>query len=258
MEAILKTERFEIRCKENAVEQDLLWESHCHTQYEAISVLEGDILIMEEGATYRLTARQTAVIPPLSYHTVTANKKSLYRRVTTLFDRDAIPPPLRDRFTSDASRAPVILSDHGKRLMKAVTASDPQFYAPLADSIMVDLLYRYVEGEHVGTVSEADATLQEILAYIDAHLTEQIRIADIATHTALSESSVSHLFKRHMQISPKQYILEKRLALAGSLIRGGMPPTLAAIRIGYDSYSNFYRLYKKHFGVSPAESHTAE
>jgi AraC-like DNA-binding protein len=258
MEAVLKTAQFEIRYKESRVETDLLWESHCHTQYEAISVLEGDILIMQEGITYRLPARQTAIIPPLSYHTVTANKRSLYRRVTTLFDRDAIPPPIRDRFTPDASRAPVILSDHGKRLMRALTASDPQFYAPLSDSILVDLLYRYAEDEHIGTVSEADATLQRILSYIDAHPTEQIRIADIAAHTALSASSVSHLFQKHMQISPKQYILEKRLALAKSLIQGGMPPTLAAIHIGYDNYSNFYRLYKKHFGVSPAESQTAK
>lgn len=86
MDSILQTEKFEIRCKESPIGNDILWESHCHAQFEAISVIDGDISILQEGRSYRLTANQTAILPPLSYHTVTANQKGFYRRTTVLFD----------------------------------------------------------------------------------------------------------------------------------------------------------------------------
>ena len=60
-----------------------------------------------------------------------------------------------------------------------------------------------------------------------------------------------HLFEERMKISPKQYILQKKLALANKLIEDGVPPTLAAVRIGYDNYSNFYRMYRKRYGNCP-------
>jgi methylphosphotriester-DNA--protein-cysteine methyltransferase len=70
---------------------------------------------------------------------------------------------------------------------------------------------------------------------------------------SVAASSVCHLFCEQMKISPKQYILQKKLALAGKLIHDGVPPTIAAIRIGYDNYSDFYRMYVKHFKKMPSQ-----
>jgi len=55
-----------------------------------------------------------------------------------------------------------------------------------------------------------------------------------------------------MKVSPKQYILQKRMALAAKLIREGVPPTEVALRVGYDNYSNFYRMYQKHLHAAPS------
>ena len=48
-----------------------------------------------------------------------------------------------------------------------------------------------------------------------------------------------------MNISPKQYILQKKLALANKLMDEGVPRTVVAMQVGYENYSNFYRLYRK-------------
>ena len=68
---------------------------------------------------------------------------------------------------------------------------------------------------------------------------------DLAAYTSRSKSSFCHLFEARMNITPKQYILQKKLALASKLIDEGVPRTAAAMRVGYDNYSNFYRLYHK-------------
>ena len=45
---------------------------------------------------------------------------------------------------------------------------------------------------------------------------------------------------------------KKKLALANKLIDEGVPRTVAAMQIGYENYSNFYRIYQKHFGTPPS------
>ncbi|MBR2432538.1 MAG: helix-turn-helix domain-containing protein, partial [Clostridia bacterium] len=72
-----------------------------------------------------------------------------------------------------------------------------------------------------------------------------ILLDDIAKYTSRSKSSFCHLFESKMNISPKQYILQKKLALASKLIDEGVPHTVAAMQVGYENYSNFYRLYRK-------------
>ena len=92
---------------------------------------------------------------------------------------------------------------------------------------------------------QADAFLQKAFEYIELHLHEKILLDDIAKYTSRSKSSFCHLFESKMNISPKQYILQKKLALASKLIDEGVPHTVAAMQVGYENYSNFYRLYRK-------------
>ena len=120
---------------------------------------------------------------------------------------------------------------------------------------MIQLLYEYIlyDGASVNEKPEdtLDKTLQTVLNYIEAHLCDRLTLDAIAAVTARSKSSVCHLFKETMQVSIKQYILQKKLALASRMIREGVPPTVVAVRIGYENYGNFYRMYRKLFGMSP-------
>ena len=50
-----------------------------------------------------------------------------------------------------------------------------------------------------------------------------------------------------------EFILQKKLALANKLIDEGVPRTVAAMQIGYENYSNFYRLYLKHYGTASSK-----
>ncbi len=244
------TERFQVEYVESQVDSFVLWESHCHARFEMIIVLEGDINVMLEGRNYRLTGGQTAIIPPLSYHTVTANGKGIYRRVTVLFDGDTIPAALRTRFLEKEAVFEGDVS-HGEGLRRLCDAEESQFYAPLAESFMVQILYRGYEARE-RNVAEEDGFLRQVLSYIDGHLCEDLSLDALAEYTSRSRSSFCHLFKERMKISPGQYIVQKKLALANKLIGDGVPPTVAAIQVGYDNYSNFYRMYRKHFGYAPA------
>lgn len=247
----LSTRFFEINYSSERVESTLLREVHCHAQFELIAILEGEITVRLEGSSYRLKSNQCAVIPPLAYHTVTANRKGDYRRITALFDSSSLPISLEKCFEGASLHISDISSAQIIRLKSVIEEENESFYKPLADSLMIQMLYDCIKSTEKPT-SAVGEQMKRIIEYIDANITKNITLEDLADCISVSKSSISHIFKDNMQVSPKQYILQKRLALANSLIRSGIPPTTVAIQVGYDNYSNFYRMYKKYFEESPA------
>lgn len=230
----------------------VVWEKHCHTQYELISVLEGDITLMLEGRSYRIRTGQAVIVPPLFYHAVTANQKGLYRRVTALFTLAAVPEVLQPHFQNKDAALAVFRGEQSEELGMLCRERDKLFYAPLGESLMIRLLYGDVQAGQNDTVAETDEFLRQVISYIDAHLCERITLEELAVYTSRSKSSVSHLFEEKMNITPKQYILQKKLALAHKMIEDGATPTATAMQVGYENYSNFYRVYRKLFHTSPS------
>ena len=236
------TSNFKIEYTESPIEQSILWESHCHAQYEMIAVADGDITVLLEGQNYRLKKNQILIIPPLCYHSVMTNEKGDYKRITALFGSDTIPSVMHFEFAKNAKSAEISATviEELKELCKK-----DSFYAPLIQSFMVQIFYSSLTQKQSFVTVETDEFLHKSLKYIDEHLHEKILLDDLAKYTARSKSSFCHLFEKKMNISPKQYILQKKFALASKLIDGGVPHTVAAMQIGYENYSNFYRLYNK-------------
>lgn len=247
----LKFGEVEIKYNESDTQSSVLWERHCHSRFELIAVLEGDVSVMLEGLTYRLTSDQCIIVPPLAYHSVTINAGGIYRRVTALFPLDLVPEILHRDFT--AGTAALFYSSCIERLKSAVQRDSHEFYAPLAKSLMVEVFYDMLEARKSSATPDKDTFLQKTVGYIDQYLGEKISLDDLARHTSRSNSSFSHLFEEKMGISPKQYILRKKLAAARKLIGEGVPPTSAAARVGYVNYSSFYRMYMKQYGTAPAK-----
>ena len=256
MVCVFKSDTFHVEYVESRIASPVLWESHCHAQFELLAVVEGDITVMLEGETHRLKENQAIMIPPLFYHSITANEKGSYRRVTALFEIDAIPEILREEFVTHG-RETVVEASKIKKIKKICQSERPSFYAPLLQSLMVELFYDALYSSPSSTEIEVDEFLRTSLSYIDEHLHEKILLDDLAKATVRSKSSFCHLFEEKMKISPKQYILQKKLALASKLIDEGVPRTLAAMQVGYENYSNFYRIYKKHFNT-PTSRETDE
>ena len=93
--------------------------------------------------------------------------------------------------------------------------------------------------------------IREIIRYIDAHLTEDIDIDEIARQFFISKYHMMRLFRQETGTTIHLYLTQKRLMLARSLIDKGMRATEACYRSGFRSYSSFTRACAKHFGATP-------
>ena len=241
-----------VEYKQSQSEAKTLWERHCHAKYELICVLEGNITITIEGRNFQLTKNHFAVISPLDFHSVSINDSSVYKRVTLLFGEDDIPVPVRDSFAARARTNPVVYHPYNQQIFNQLPdCLDNDGFEPLLQSLLIQLMYIILEGRAKLKVAEPSGKILPVLRYIDENITRKITLDDICKAVFISKSTLCHLFETEMNTTVKQYILQKKIAYADYLLKSGKSAAAVAEEIGYDNYSDFYRIFKKINAQSP-------
>jgi len=80
-----------------------------------------------------------------------------------------------------------------------------------------------------------------------------IRVSDVVEYVGFTRSYFSTLFKKHIGISPQEYLTLCRLKRSCELLLyTDLSVQDIAARVGYEDQFNFSRIFKKHYGFSPA------
>ncbi len=100
-------------------------------------------------------------------------------------------------------------------------------------------------------ITPHNSRVLDILRYLDAHLTEDITIDDLAEQFYLSKYHMMRIFRKETGDSIHGYLTDRRLLHAKDLIAKGKSATEACFLSGWHSYSSFTRAYSKRFGTTP-------
>lgn len=102
----------------------------------------------------------------------------------------------------------------------------------------------YPNGKIVSAVKE----------FISDHLKEKITVGQIAETVHLSPDYMSKIFKKETGITPKEYLVQKRMKKAKHLLRTrGNTVSDVAAETGYDNLSYFIRQFQRYYGVTPKQ-----
>ena len=96
-----------------------------------------------------------------------------------------------------------------------------------------------------------DKTIEGVLNYINSNLENDLSIDTIASEFFISKYYLMRKFKNQIGSSIHNYVVQKRLILARSLISDGLSMSSVCSRCGFNDYSSFVRAFKKVYGVSP-------
>jgi len=97
-----------------------------------------------------------------------------------------------------------------------------------------------------------DERIVKTLDFIDAHLSENIRLETIANLIHLSPERTRHLFAQATGSPFSQYVLWKRIkAVIVSVLQNRQTLTEAALQFGFSDQAHFCRIFKRTFGMSP-------
>lgn len=237
---------------------DQIYDQHCHADYELLFVLKGSIKLNIEGEHILLEENSGIIIEPLKYHIVTGNNTAYHRLIVT-FDREIIPQEIYPLFSESLSRNCRFFSDRlcdlFRRYASALEKNDG-IYDRLLDAIFTEAIYGLTfDNSMASETPESKRTekMKQIVAFIDNNLDREISLGEIAAQLYLSQSSLCHVFKEEMNISVKQYILQKKMMYAKYLLSIGTAPAAAASACGYKNYASFYKIFLKNTGVNPAQ-----
>jgi AraC-like DNA-binding protein/mannose-6-phosphate isomerase-like protein (cupin superfamily) len=105
-----------------------------------------------------------------------------------------------------------------------------------------------------GTEHSVVPRLATVVSYMHAHLTEPMRLADLADVAGCSANQLGRLFQLAMQQSPMAYVMQRRLEQAAAALRTTRHSVTAnALDCGFSDGNYFSKQFKKHFGMSPRQ-----
>jgi AraC-like DNA-binding protein len=90
-------------------------------------------------------------------------------------------------------------------------------------------------------------------AFMDDRVGEPLTIAEIAREACLNRYYFIELFKAAFEVTPHQYLRQKKLERAHALLRTGeYSVTAVCHQVGFDSVGSFTNLFRRTFGQTPA------
>lgn len=106
-----------------------------------------------------------------------------------------------------------------------------------------------------GQSAEPDGAYRDILAFLQAHYTDQnLTLDDVAAHVGLSKTHISRLFRAKGNIKYIDYLTRLRMEEALRLLRQtDLPIREVTLRVGYWDVVSFQKKFKTLYGINPSE-----
>jgi AraC-like DNA-binding protein len=98
------------------------------------------------------------------------------------------------------------------------------------------------------------ARLRQVFDYVRSHLSESIKVSDMARYAHLSEAHFAREFKRTLGETPLEYVTRCRVEQAQRLLKhGDLKVGEIANRVGLRNASHFAKVFREHVGMTPSQ-----
>ena len=251
-----------VRC---AVNMPCEYPLHHHDYYEIEIVAEGELLHECNGKSMMLSRGDMYILSPNDVHRlVPFQKTTIYNTcIYTQQCSKSIARLLLDeeypRFgRADDNVMKEISALHGA--LRDVLNSTNQYREARTSALTTLLASRLFEMTAAEISLQSDhsySTIAKAMSFIEAHLASSITLEEVAAASGYSRTYFSRLFKEIVGINFKDYLERERIELASNLLEiEKMSITEISYAVGFNSFSSFWRAFKKLKGVSPREWRT--
>jgi AraC-like DNA-binding protein len=253
---------------------------HSHEFYELLFCRSGNLQYLIGNTRYQIRKNDIILVPPGTSHRplFLEQLREPYQRTVLWINNDFFET-CKQNFFADAGSSqyapqkqlPYVIRPEGTLLNQI----DQLLAALLYEGSTMRLgseLYRmglflqlfclfYRMNDHPQSdipKPENTGLLDQILNYIELHLSEDLSLASISAQFMVSQSTVSQLFKKQLDTGFYKIVTQRRLIESKNLINSGIPLKEVAEQCGFCDYSVFYKAFVKEYGISPRSFRTRE
>ena len=235
--------------------------AHYHDHYEILYVMENERRIVVNNQTYTLKSDTIALIPPYTPHRTVTGGKGPETRILVNFKESFVRwiiEKLNVDFLScfNPASAVIELGELGDEIrdmllkLCSLTERDECYKDSRSMLVLADILMAIsaLTGERPYNRSFFD-----IIKYIETHYSEKITLESLSSRFFMSKYTFLRKFKAHTGMGLPAYVNEIRLINARNMLASGAKVTEAAMACGFESLSNFDRVFRGEMGMSPRE-----
>lgn len=249
-------------------------EYHNHDFYEIFFFISGKVSYVIEGKSHRLKPGDIMLVHSRELHKPVIEPGETYQRLVLWVNPDYLKRQSMDGtnlsmcFDPDSPKKHNLLrpgSDMSSNiktiLVKFERACNSTSFGGviLQNAYLLELLVylnraflESYEEDPAGDI-EYNEKIDRIIMHINENLCEELPLDRIAAKFFMSKYHLLREFKKHTGFTIHKYIWHKRLILARSMLREGIPVGEAYTKCGFSDYSNFIRSFKNAYGVPPGK-----
>lgn len=244
---------------------------HAHDYFEFYLHIKGGRQYCVDDTVFELKPNQMIIIPPLHMHGLVCDRDLVdYERCYLYITPETLKKcgfnkidlcSFFETACSDKKFTQEISSEDSAQILqifktleenKSNLSNILNEYSLILKVLAIAQKISTKKNESINQTSSINS-MYKILHYINMHFTEDISIKELSSIFNLSESSLSHEFRKYSNKSVYEYILYKRIIKAKELLITDLSLTQIALECGFNDYSNFLRIFKKLSNCSPKE-----
>lgn len=147
--------------------------------------------------------------------------------------------------------------DKVQPLLQVITMENDGFYAVMRLYVLLHELskcndYRELSSGETPETNRNVELMNQLYQYVTSHITETIRITDVAADLNMSRSTFARFLSTQTNMSFTDYLLDCRVKTAILKLKTNTSIPEVAEECGFNSVSYFYRVFKKAMGFNPA------
>ena len=253
--------------------KDIKFEYHHHDFSKIVILIDGDLTYYIEGKAYILKPWDILFVNKNEIHKPVVNPNKYYERIVIWLNPDFMAKYAQGnnnllkcfevaiKNNYNLLRLNMKSIDIIKNLIQDIQNcnNSNEFGSEiLKESLFVQLMVLmnrlFLNSDKNRDIEDIqyDKTIEGVLNYINSNRENDLSIDTIASEFFISKYYLMRKFKNQIGSSIHNYVVQKRLILARSLISDGLSMSSVCSRCGFNDYSSFVRAFKKVYGVSPS------
>lgn len=253
--------------------KDIKFEYHHHDFSKIVILIDGDLTYYIEGKAYILKPWDILFVNKNEIHKPVVNPNKYYERIVIWLNPDFMAKYAQGnnnllkcfevaiKNNYNLLRLNMKSIDIIKNLIQDIQNcnNSNEFGSEiLKESLFVQLMVLmnrlFLNSDKNRDIEDIqyDKTIEGVLNYINSNLENDLSIDTIASEFFISKYYLMRKFKNQIGSSIHNYVVQKRLILARSLISDGLSMSSVCSRCGFNDYSSFVRAFKNVYGVSPS------